>query len=425
MSWQLSNEELIQKIALGEDSHLECKQLVFRGDSDRPSGPQPDGLADEIAAFANSREGGVVVLGVEDQSQRIVGIPADKLAAVQQWLSGIINDRIKAPPRGISTVNFEAVDSEGQRRALVRVNVPPSLEVHQSPGGYLERRGDGKREIPPPALSRLMQHRSQVGLLRFEEQIVADASFSDLDPALCKRFLVDHQGPAEVQLRRMHFLREQAGQLHPTVVAILLVTRDPSQWLSGAWVQAVAYRGKVNDPADQVDARDIRAPLDLQITETLAFIARNMKVGARKRRGRVDVPQYSERALFEAVVNAVAHRDYSITAMPIRVFMYADRLEIVSPGGLPNTMSEESMRVLSLPRNDLICSFFARYYPVEKGRSKSLGRQTLMDRRGAGVEIIDIETLALAGRPASFQQIERLALNVTIPAADPSRAEEQ
>lgn len=419
MIFELSDEALVQKIALGEDSLLEFKQLIFRGDSDKISDPSPDSLADEIAAFANSREGGVLVLGIEDRSRRIVGIPRERLPAVQQWLNGILNDRIKGPPRGVSAVNFEAMDAQGQRCAIVRVNVPPSLEVHQSPGGYLERRGDSKRQIPPEALTRLMQHRSQVGLLRFEEQIVPGASLADLDAGLCQRFLVEQQGAPEVQLRRLHFLREQSEQLRPTILGVLLGTQDPSQWLSGAWVQAVAHRGEKNDPADQIDARDIRGPLDLQITETLAFIDRNMKMGARKRRGRVNVPQYSQRALFEAVVNAVAHRDYSMAGVPIRVFMYSDRIEITSPGGLPNTMSVESMRTLSLPRNELLCSVFARYYPIEKRRTKILGRQTLMDRRGAGVDIIESETLALAGRSAQFQQIERLALQLTIPAADP------
>ncbi|WLA08269.1 ATP-binding protein [Xanthomonas translucens] len=417
MIFELSDDALIQRIALGEDSLLEFKQLIFRGDSEKISDPSADSLADEIAAFDNSREGGVVVLGVEDRSRRILGVPRERLAAVQQWLGGIINDRIKGPPR-VTAVNFEATDAQGQRCALVRINVPPSLEVHQSPGGYFERRGDSKRQIPPEALTRLMQHRSQVGLLRFEEQMVPGASFADLEPALCQRFLVEDQGAADTQLRRLHFLREQSGQLSPTILGVLVAASDPSQWLAGAWVQAVAYRGLRNGPADQVDAREYRGPVDLQIVETLGFIERNMKVGARKRRGRVDVPQYSQRALFEAMVNAVAHRDYSITGMPIRVFMYADRIDFFSPGGLPNTMSVESMRSLSLPRNELLCSLFARYYPVEKRRSKALGRQTLMDRRGAGVEIIENETLALAGRPALFEQVERLALRLTIPAAD-------
>lgn len=420
MSWQLSNEELIQKIALGEDSHLELKQLVFRGDSDRPSDPRPDGLADEIAAFANSRDGGVLVLGVDDGTRRILGIPRARLAAVQQWLDGIVNDRIKGPPRLVSVI-FEAEDDSGQQKALIRLNIPPSIEVHRSPGGHFDRSVHGKRPMTQEALARLLQQRSQVGLIRFEEQIVHTATFADLDPQLCERYLVAGQGAPEVQMRRLHLVREHSGLIRPTVLGVLLCAREPRHWVRGAWVQAVAHRGLENDPADQVDAADFTGPVDAQILDSLAFVRKNMKVAARKEPERVDVPQFAERAVFEAIVNAVAHRDYSMTAMPVRVFLYADRLEIVSPGALPNSMTLESMRSLSLPRNELLASMFARYIPVPESYQARVERRTLMDVRGAGVEIIEKSTLEHSGLPVHYEQVDRLALRLIIPAADPMR----
>ena len=95
-----------------------------------------------------------------------------------------------------------------------------------------------------------------------------------------------------------------------------------------------------------------------------------MRTPARKRLGRVDYPQYDLAAVFEAIVNAVAHRDYSRPAQRIRLFMFRDRLEVNTPGALPNSMTIESMTQISAPRNEVIASLFARYYPVEEGFSR-------------------------------------------------------
>ena len=86
----------------------------------------------------------------------------------------------------------------------------------------------------------------------------------------------------------------------------------------------------------------------------MRFVVRNRRVAASKRPGRVDVPQYSERAVFEAVVNAVVHRDYSIRGSRIRLFMFDDRLELYSPGGLCNSMTTEDLRTSQFTRNELI-----------------------------------------------------------------------
>jgi ATP-dependent DNA helicase RecG len=95
--------------------------------------------------------------------------------------------------------------------------------------------------------------------------------------------------------------------------------------------------------AYQIDAKDIVGSLDWQIAEACSFVARNMQVHAIKEPERQDIPQYAMQAVFEAVVNAVAHRDYSIQGSKIRLHIFADRLEIFSPGTIPNTMTVESL----------------------------------------------------------------------------------
>jgi ATP-dependent DNA helicase RecG len=120
--------------------------------------------------------------------------------------------------------------------------------------------------------------------------------------------------------------------------------------------------------------------------------------------------------VFEAIVNAVAHRDYSIYGGRIRLLMFADRLELYSPGALPNLMQIEMMTVMSLPRNDVLCSLFAAYYPVQE---MGLSRNTLMDRRGMGVNITLNESEQLSGKRPIYENIGDMELKLTIFAAQP------
>ena len=157
------------------------------------------------------------------------------------------------------------------------------------------------------------------------------------------------------------------------------------------------------------------ARLNRQIAQAVAFALRNMQVAARKDPGRVDLPQYSHRALFEALVNAVVHRDYSIRGSKIRLSMFADRLEIQSPGSLPNNLTVESMETRQVTRNEALTSVLARL-PVG-GIRGSEDRQYFMERRGDGVPIIRRETWELCGKLPEFQVIDDSELRLTIPAA--------
>jgi predicted HTH transcriptional regulator len=96
--------------------------------------------------------------------------------------------------------------------------------------------------------------------------------------------------------------------------------------------------------------------MDPQIREACKFVERNMRVYAVKAPYRVETPQYSMNAVFEAVANAVAHRDYSIYGSKIRLHVFADRLEIFSPGTIPNTMTLDSLSERQSARNELLSS---------------------------------------------------------------------
>ena len=416
-----SPEELIAKIRLGEDTSLELKAVFFRGD--RLKDPSRHDLADEIAAIANTADG-VLVLGVDDKSKEILGIPVKHLEAVERYVYEVCNDSID-PPVEFKTLRIEIPDESGVLKAVLKVDVPRSLFVHKSPGGYFRRQGSSKREMPPYVLARLFQQRSQAGIIRFDEQVVPQASLDDLDQDLWQRF----SGPLsrdsrEDMLFKLGMARQdENGRLRPTVAGILMAAKDPSGWMPNAFVQAVAYRGKKvwteGDAAYQLDAADLTGPLDSQIMAACFFVKKNMRVAAIKHMGRTDIPQYNMMAVFEAVVNAAAHRDYSIYGSKIRLRMFADRLELNSPGTITNTMTVESLPYRQSTRNETIASLLSRCSIPAEMEELAGHRTHMMEKRGDGVPIILEKSRNLSGREPVYRLIDDAELLLTIYAAAP------
>ena len=136
----------------------------------------------------------------------------------------------------------------------------------------------------------------------------------------------------------------------------------------------------------------------------------------------MDLPQYSLRAVFEAVVNAVVHRDYSMRAAAIRLSMFADRLDIQSPGSLPNNLKVDGMARRQATRNEVLASILGRM-PVGGVRGGE-DRQYFMERRGDGVPIIVRETVELVGRPPEYKLIDGAEILLAMPSAslEPSPA---
>ena len=164
-------QDLLRQIPLGEDSVLEFKALTFAGN--KVSAPSRNDFADELAAMANS-VGGVVLLGVDDKTKSIQGIPIDCLDAAEDWVRAICNDSI-TPQLFCSIRKIRTQSETGLDKELIRLDVPKSLFVHRSPGGYLQRLGSSKRQMSPEVLARLFQQRSQARLIRFDESCVDTA----------------------------------------------------------------------------------------------------------------------------------------------------------------------------------------------------------------------------------------------------------
>lgn len=411
--------DLIEKIRLGEDSFLELKEVRFAGQ--RVNAPHRDSLADELAAFANGR-GGVCVLGVDD-AREVIGVPLDRLDLVEDFVRQLCLDNIN-PPLAPVIERLTLPSSTGEQLPVLKVGVTSSLFVHKSPGGYFHRVGSAKREMPPDYLARLFQQRSQARIIRFDEQPVPVATLDDLDRPLWQRFASARtQDTREVLLDKLAMARPDAdGTTRPTIAGVLIASQDPRRWLPNAFIQAVAYRGTDVLPQGesmyQLDAQDITGPLDVQVLAACQFVKKNMRVFASKQEGRHDLPQYDLTAVFEALVNAVAHRDYSIHGAKIRLRMFADRLELYSPGAIPNTMTVDSLPYRQAARNEAITSLLAKCTvpTVEQGFT---GRNAMMDKRGEGVQIILESSERLSGKRPVFSLVDDSELMLVIPAYRP------
>ena len=416
-----SQKELLDKIQLGEDTFLECKEVRFSGM--RVTGPHRDSLADSLAALANS-QGGVLVIGVEDESREIIGISLARLDLVERYVHEICQDSID-PPLSPTIERLTLPATTGQEVAVIKIDVRRGVYVHRSPGGYLHRVGSAKRVMPPDILARLFHHRNQIGVIRFDEQTVPQAQLDHLDDSLWQRFLTsrsrNQRGDflCKLGMARM----ESDGSIRPTVAGVLLATLDSRVWLPNAYIQAVAYRGeeiRVEQSRDpyQIDAADIFGPLDTQVADACKFVLKNMKTSADKELGRQDRPQFDMTAVFEALVNAVAHRDYSIHGSKIRLRLFSNRLELYSPGTLPNALTIDSLPYRQSSRNDAICSLLARCTTPAKVPWLVTDRKTLMDTRGEGVRIIYDNSEALSGRLPQYRLIDDSELRLVIWAAE-------
>jgi predicted HTH transcriptional regulator len=415
-------DELIRQIRLGEDSSLELKDLRYRGN--QVDEPHRNSIADELSAMANTADG-VFIFGVDDKTRMITGIPIEKLDIVEVWLRDICNGLIK-PQLFCRIRKMNVIADDGTEKIIIRVDVPKSLFVHQSPEGYYERIGSSKRQMPPDRLARLFQQRSQTRMIYFDEQAVTNAPVYCMEKKLWEKFTTQFSSANDEDfLLKLKFLtKDQDGNIYPTVGGVLMACNQPQEYLSSAFIQAVAYRGNERNAAYQLDAQDITGPLDKQITDACMFIKKNMRVYAEKEPARRDVPQYSMQAVFEAIVNAVAHRDYSITASKIRLHLFSDRLEILSPGSIPNTMTIDTLPLRQATRNELLASMLARC-PAESSSNDGT-RLFFMERRGEGVPIILAESKKLSGRLPEYRLLDGSELLLIIyAAAVPDQQEEK
>ena len=390
-----SQTELIEKIMLGEDTTIEFKREM----------PHRNSLADEIAAFANS-QGGVILIGVDDYRE-IVGLELPVLDRVEKTVVEICEDNIE-PTVPIFTEKLRIDDKN-----LLKIEVPRSLFVHKTSNGYFTRQGSSKREMRTDQLARLLQSRSQARIIKFDEQFVPNTNKETLRESLYRRFITENapEDVIEDLLLKRSLLVQEGQEIRASVAGVLMCHDTPDNYLYNSFIQAVYYRSTEKDANYQIDAKDFKGPLDQQIIDAFKFVQKHNEVSARKDIGRIDQPQYSMRAVFEAIVNAVVHRDYSKSGSKIRLFMFTDRLELSSPGALANSVTIDKLRYSQATRNELLSRLLSEITLDDIG--KQVKRHHFLERRGEGVGIILNESEQLSGKTPVYELFnEELRLTI-------------
>ncbi len=359
--------QLLAIIGNGENSGVEFKRDAVANRE----------LARELVAFSNL-EGGMVLLGVDDDGS-VVGLTRERL---EEWVMTACRDKIR--PAVIPY--FETVKDVRAGRDVAVVRVPRGVNVHglwhNNRHVYTIRVGSQTREPTPEELSRLFQQR---GAFRADLRPVSGSKMVDLDV----RRLRDYFGRVREQevpedddeagWRTLLVNTEIMVEEGVSLSGLLLFGSAPNRFLPQAGIDAAAFPGLEKDYAarERTTLRGPMTPLrDRQglVVETglveraLEFVRRNTPVTAELEDGarRVERRAFPDAAVREAVVNALIHRDYLLAYTDIELTVYEDRLEVVSPGRLPNGITPDRMRAgTRAARNQLLKDVMRDYGYVE------------------------------------------------------------
>ena len=356
--------ELLEIIANGENSGVEFKRDDIRTQD----------LAKELVAFSDL-EGGMVVLGVEDDGT-VSGLTRPD---VEEWVMNVCRDKIR--PAIVPFFEIVRGVDEGKDVAIVRVTRGYDVHAlwHNNSNRYLVRVGTQSREASQEELARLFQQR---GSIRAELRPVSGASSDHLDRRRLRNYFGDirqQDVPADEDAWQSLLVNtEIMTEESVTVGSMLLFGKTPNRFLPHAGIDAVAYSGTEQD-YDAQERTAIRGPMtpllnkDGQVVENglveqaLDFVQRNTRVTVELEGGRrMERPVYPPSALREAIVNALIHRDYLLTSTDIELAIYSDRLEIVSPGRLPNGITPARMRAgTRVARNQILKDVMRDYRYLE------------------------------------------------------------
>ncbi len=372
--------EILDRIHRGEDDETELKRWAAF----------PDRVAVAICALANSA-GGLVLLGVDDDGTPN-GVP-DPPEEVQEKVTSLLQSGLNAPV----SARTGFVRLEGRAVHWISVRRCRGPEPLRCKGRAYVRRGRASVEPSPPELQDLY---NLFGFILTEEQIIPGSGERDVDAEGFRKFLerqgldltTDPQPDLATDLRNRSILGFEDGVPRLTLYGVLCFGRQPQQFsvTQNTWIELVAYAG--TDRADEVILRgEAKGRADEQIERaigwTKALGIQETYEGAR----RTDVPLVPDRALREAIANAVAHRDYAVLGSKTFVEVFSDRVDITSPGVLPNHITEAAALAGGNPRarNQLIAHF--------------LSVAGLMEQRGRGLPIMRREMMRFNGTEPRLQ----------------------
>ena len=388
--------ELMEIIENGENSGVEFKRDDLRTQD----------LAKVLVAFSNLA-GGMVLLGVEDDGS-VSGLARPEL---EEWVMSVCRDKIR--PAIIPFFEIIREVEKGKDVAVVRVTRGYDVHAlwHNTSNKYLIRVGTQCREASQEELARLFQ---QKGSIRAELQPVSGATVKHLDLRRLRDYFTrirQQDVPSEKDEEAWQSLlvnTEIMTEEGVTVGGMLLFGTTPNRFLPHAGIDAVAYQGTEKDYAAQ-ERTSLRGPMTPLLSEkeeivengiveqALDFIRRNTLAGAELEGGRrIEKPVYPSEVLREGIVNALVHRNYLLTSTDIELAIYSDRLEIISPGRLPNGITPERMRAGTRAARNQLLKDVMRDYGYLEHMGMGVPRKIIKgmkEHNGSDTDLIEAEEL--------------------------------
>ncbi len=346
----METTELLEIVARGEDSRHQ-----FKADATNALA-----LASEIVAFANSGGGQIFIVVGDDRT--IQARDPASVARLNQLIANAATNSVRPP---INPLTENVAVGTG---VVIVVTVPDGLsKPYMDNGGAIwVKSGSDKRKVTAREEMQRMFQNAQ--LVHGDDVPVPGTSIADIDLDYFHWFFrtrfeqeFEEQDLSLGQvLSNMRVLSNDGL----TVTGVLLFAKDPRALLPVFHVKAVCYPGNDIHDTTYLDSADIFGRIATQFEESLSFVLRNLRRDQRGQgvntTGEVEIP----RIVFEELIaNALIHRDYFVSA-PIRIFIYDDRVEIISPGHLPNNLTVANIRSgNSNIRNPIMTSYATKVLP--------------------------------------------------------------
>nr|VFJ56700.1 MAG: ATP-dependent DNA helicase RecG [Candidatus Kentron sp. DK] len=339
--------ELLEVLARGEDSRRQFKVDVINETS----------LAREMVAFGNSG-GGELFIGVKDNGE-VAGLTGQDIGRLNQLVSNAASQQVRPP------INPQTENISVSGMLVMRITVPDGVSkpyMDKDGAIWVKSGADKRKATSREEMQRLFQ---QAGLVHGDEIPVSGSSIADLDRDYFREFLRKNfpNAPAAPLPRRLENLNLMKDGVF-NVSGALLFAADPNRRLPAFIVKAVAFPGKSIQKDHYLDSRDITGKLSDIFQQSSGFVAGNLHhVQGERGINSVGEPEIPRIVLEELIVNALIHRDYFISA-PVQIRVFTDRIEIISPGHLPNNLTVENVRSgVSNMRNPNLASHATRLLP--------------------------------------------------------------
>ena len=346
----MTETDLLQTLSRGEDSRHQFKRDTTNA----------DGMASELAALANSG-GGTVFLGVADDGG-IAGLDAAAVRRLNQLISNVASQHVR-PPLHPQTHN---VQTHQGLVLVVQVSYglnKPSMDLQ---GRVWVKSGADKRHVTAREEMQRMFQRG--GLLQADQLPVRNATVADIDERAFGRYFERRYGQslsaAGLPTAQLMENLKLAQDGVPNLAGVLLFSKHPQRLLPVCQMGAVWFPGTHLGDTRYLDSENIDGPLDEQFERGMAFLKRSLhKVQAGRGFNTLGQLELPEEALVELLVNALVHRDFLVSTT-IRLFVFTDRVEIISPGHLPDSLTPEQIRTgVSNRRNQVLAEHAAHILP--------------------------------------------------------------